>query len=1062
MTPFLQLVAQKYIDNEGTDLADFCFVFPNQRSATFFRRYLRRESRRRNITLMSPEAITIERLAGRLVPELSEASHLDQLFTLYKEYRELSEDPQPFDRFRFWGDLLLNDFNDVDRYMVDARALYTNVKRYREISSTFLEPRQLEVIRRYWHDDFIEYSPDQFWRHMPHDERGGGAHSDDSPSAKYMRLWQMLSPLYTNFHKALAAESLATSGRIFRTAVERLRLSSELKQLDAGRYIFVGFNVLTTVESRLFSRLKLAGKADFYWDLANPMLLDTSNHALQMVRANVDRFPSIYPLSEEQDLSDTEITIVGVPSKNGQAKYIGTMLGEYVDKGYIADSADAIDTAVVLPDESMLVPMIQAVPERITKVNVTMGLPMRQNPVSSLIRRIVALHLHTRVDRTTGLQSHYFADVTGIATHPLLQSAAAEECAALVTAINLRHLIMVPVDDIIAVAPSLAPIFDRVTDPYDFGAVAAYLRGVLEFVRQKLAVDVTIPTDFPDPADIDSPDESEPEDDDSTTLNSASRQVYVVVDAYLAALDELEQALSRHDIEIGESTVMQMVESAVNSQTIRFSGEPLAGLQIMGMLETRALDFENVIVLSMNERIYPRRHHSGSFIPEALRAAYGMSTNRFREAATAYNFFRLLTRAKRITLLYDNRTAGTRSGEMSRYMSQMLMLFGGNNIRHITVGYSVNHHEPKPVSIAKDDSVWSKLMKFTEPDPDNPDAPGKFKLSPSAINRYIECPLNFYLSYIEGMNPAEEIPEFIDSSTYGTIIHSVVEQLYISQRQNPRDNEETVLVTSEMLDSFLGTGKENDSENTPIAREVRRAINRFYKKRAENYLYRLGVEKEIQLNEDQRRELERELDTPLQGDSYALGVVMVQNVRRMLREEKKFLPFEFISGELRQGIRLKVNDELTVNYTQVIDRVDALLDRSEPEGRLLRIVDYKTGSDPTDFRSIDDLFNESGSGNRPKAILQLLLYCNVYSQATGFNKAIKPLLYSFRSMATDGIRDIRMSGEVVDDYRMLNDRFFPMLMEKIAEIFDRDKPFTAAASDHACKYCNFKEICHKL
>ncbi len=1054
MTPFLQLVAQKYIDNEGTDLADFCFVFPNQRSATFFRRYLRREARSRNITVMSPDVITIERLAGRMVPELTEASHLDQLFTLYNEYRHLSEDPQPFDRFRFWGDMLLNDFNDVDRYLVDAKALYTNVKRYREINSTFLEPRQLEVIRRFWHEEYSEYSPDRFWRHVPHRRNDDTELTDESSSAKYMRLWQMLSPLYTNFHKALASESLATSGMIFRKAVERLRRASELKALDAERYVFVGFNVLTTVESRLFSRLKVAGKADFYWDFSNPMLLDTSNHALQMVRTNVESFPSLYPLTSGVDDIPADyipqISIVGVPSKNGQAKYAGKLLGDYLKEGYIANAADAVDTVVVLPDESMLVPMIQAVPQDITKVNVTMGLPMRQNPVSSLIRRIVALHLHTRIDRTTGMASHYFADVIGIATHPLLQSAASAECAALVTAINLRHMIMVPVDLIIEVAPSLAPIFEEVADPYDFASVAGYLRNILEFVRQKLAVDIALP-DYADAADIE--DDSEPE--------THHQRVYVVVDAYLAAIDELERALERHDVEIGESTVMQMVESAVNSQTVRFSGEPLSGLQIMGMLETRALDFENVIVLSMNERIYPRRHHAGSFIPEALRGAYGMSTNRFREAATAYNFFRLLTRAKRVTLLYDSRTAGTRSGEMSRYMSQILMLFAGNNIRHITVGYSVSHREQIPVSISKDDTVWSKLKRFTEPDAEHPEAPGKVRLSPSAINRYIECPLNFYLSYVENLNPAEEITEYIDSSTYGTIIHSVVEQLYISKRRNPRDNQEAVVVTAEMLDGFLDAGA-RDADNSPIVREARRAINRFYKKRADTYLYQQGVEKEKDLNDAQRAELDRVLDTPLQGDAYALGIVMVQNVRRMLQEEKKFLPFEFISGELRQGVRLQINDQLTVNYTQVIDRVDALLGQATPDGRLLRIVDYKTGSDPTDFSSIDDLFIESASRRRPKAILQLLLYCNVYSQSTGYDDAIKPLLYSFRSMATDGIKDVKMAGEVVDDYRSLNDRFYPMLMDTIAEIFDRNIPFTAAASDHACKYCNFKEICHKL
>lgn len=990
MRPFLELVAATYLEKERDLLDGCCFVFPNKRSSLFFARYMEEAIRSSGATMMMPAITTIDTFVDSMVPGLADASRYDQLFTLYREYRRLSPGALEFDRFRFWGEMLLSDFNDVDRFLVNPDDLFVNLKRLREIKADYLTDEQRRIISVYWGDESVEQSVDRFWEHLSHpgpyvgDEGQGDPGFPRANTAAFMKLWEILSPLYHAFNGALAADGLATAGHKCRLAVDNLRCCRG-EALSMERYVFVGFNVLTAAEIKMFEMLKTMGRADFYWDVNSPALRDTDNSALRMVQRNVSMFPSLHPLDEVPAGSYGNINIVSIPSKTAQAKYAGHVIDSLIKSGDITDTANAINTAVVLPDESLLVPVIHSLPQEVSSINVTMGYPMKLSPVSSLLRRIVSMHLRAR--QVDSDMRYYYEDVMSVASHPLMQLLDKDECMALYDHIRRLRLYMISRESIVAVTPSLAPVFRDLKDIRDFDEVSDYIHTLVSFLRDN----------------IEAGDEG------------SSRRATVVLDSYIEALDSLRDAVGRYEITMEEGTVFQLLESALSSATVNFNGEPLHGLQVMGMLETRALDFDNLIILSMNERIFPRRLHAGSFIPEALRRGYGMSTTDHREAMSAYYFFRLLSRAKNVTLLYDGRTVGAGASEKSRYLTQLLYLFNKNGrIRHVAATFDSKAFEEKEITVAKTPRIMELLSQFTI------DGGGR-RLSPSSINKFINCPLQFYLEEVEGKRQPDEINDFMDASTYGTIVHSVMEELYISQRPD-REVATPVEVTEAMLRGFL-------DEEVALQSIVTAKINEHY-----NHLPEGDT-------------------TPLKGDSFALGKLIDYYIREVIDEEIKMAPFTFIAAEFPTTMRLKINDSLTVNYRQVIDRIDR-------KDGTLRIIDYKTGGDRLAADSVGQLFDTSSS-SRPKAILQLMLYCNVYSRHTGYHDAIQPMIYSLKSVTTTGLQPLALGRKKLTDYREHDEEFIKMFNAAVADIFDPEKPFVQAEDPSHCLFCQFKPLCRR-
>ncbi|MDE6394012.1 MAG: PD-(D/E)XK nuclease family protein [Duncaniella sp.] len=986
MTPFLSQVAQVYLDNEREELMDYCFVFPNKRSGTFFRHYLHTLSKGKPLGM--PEIATIGDLTARL-SSLVEAPRLEQLFVLYDCYRSLGGDTIDFDRFLFWGEMILSDFNDVDLYLVDHERLFVNLKRYREVSANYLTDEQRAILERYWGEQFAAPSPDRFWEHLHYD-------SPTELEQKFLKLWEVLAPLYESFTSALRRSGVGTQGMIVREAVGKLRKCST-SDLTHRRYIFVGFNILTLAELSMFENLDVRGVADFYWDNASPAMKVKGNAAARFIDRNVRKFKSRYDLARLFPFPDNyfpEIQLTGIPSSVGQAKMAGVRLDEWVKADPSLKSPESLDTAVVLPDDSLLIPMIHSVPTEIKQLNVTMGLPMRTTSFASLINLLVSMHMHASV--SNGECSYYYDDVKRVITHPLLASIDRKGCEALMELFMNHRIYMLPAETARATAPSLAYIFTPISDPDSLDEVYGYFHTLLTTLKAGVT---------------------------SVETDEANDIEVFFINAYLEALDDLRDAAGKWKISLNDNTFIQLLQKVISGASVSFTGEPLRGLQIMGVLETRALDFSNLILLSMNERIFPRKHYTRSFIPDSLRHSYGMATTDYQESIYAYYFYRLISRARRVSIFYDSRNGPTFTSEMSRYIIQLLYLHPECKITHTLGSYEVTPATPQVISISRTPEIKEQLLSFC--------TPGGRKLSASSINTYINCSLQFYLQRICGLNTDEEAKDYMDSATYGTILHAVAQRVYLRWRGDAQ----SVKVTAEMLDDII-------TSHTILDGLIIETVNEIFNKRPAG---------------------DR---TPLVGEAKVMGNLIRYFLTRMFEMEKEIAPFDFIDAEHVIDSTMRLADDLTINFTQSLDRIDRVYPPGhygDPTQGTIRIVDYKTGIDKTDFKSIDELFAdpESSADHRRKAILQLMFYARAYAEKFRYEGPIQPLIYPLRTIYATGLQPLKYGKDPFTDYREVIDEFMTRFEAVVREMLLSDKPFTQTDNEENCTFCTFKTLCRR-
>ena len=983
MTTFLRQIARRYAGDEEGRAGRTCFIFPNKRSATFFRSAMEQEAGSR--AARSLRAKTINSLAASLTRG-KEATRLEALLVMYNEYRLLideqstvrsTSEAMDFDRFAFWGDMLINDFNDVDRYLVDPDKIFVNARRFKEINSNYLTPEQADAIRRYWGEDRSHMAIERFWTHV--DGKG-----QSTVHTKFLRLWEVLAQLYHRYTESLHAKGLTTSGAIFREAAEAVKKGDALQRMPYSRYVFIGFNLLSTSEHVIFSHLRDRGMADFYWDCESSVLLMPGNPAGQHIRTNMCEFPSLYPLDTQIPQREPEIEIIGVPGNMAQVSAAGETLARWIrPEERVTDPDNAINTAVVLPDESLFIPLVHNMPQAISKINVTMGFPFRMSPISTLLRLITSLQMRAR--RGSGGPTFYHEDVSNLLADPNVRRLSPEEADALADDIAANRLFRVGESHISDSYPALAPIFTAVRLTDDTGLICDYLRRMASMMLDTA---------------------------DSQEVNRHFLQ------AYIKKIDEIQATIEHHGITMRGATLTGMIERALQNEIVHFKGEPLAGLQVMGMLETRALDFDNVIVMSMNERIFPRRHYASSFIPETIRRGYGLPTLDFQENVYAYYFYRLISRASRVTLTYDMRTSGLRTGELSRYAVQLLYLYSGAKVNHRQLKFGnipVEHHN---LTVEKTPRIMERLMRFTSEAP----AGEGVNLSASNINTYLGCPLEFYLRYVEGFDPNDEMHDYIDASTNGTIVHDTAEAFY----NMLKGDADSVTVTADMLRHHI------DHPELALEKIITRVINRNFLRLGDDCL------------------------TPLKGESLIAGNLVRELILTMLRKEIELTPFTFISAEKPFFTEIDAGLPFRLRIKQRIDRIDRVAGR-------LRIVDYKTGGDSTIIDAdLDRLFARGYSD--VKAVRQLIIYCMVYAADNHTDEPIQPVIYKFRDMALGGLQPLKIKTDryrldELTDYHQVIDGFTERLHSVLREIFDPERPFTATDDEKACTFCHFKAIC---
>lgn len=1007
MKPFLRRIAEVYFRNMRENIIDCCFVFPNKRSGTFFRHYMLEIARESGLPTGMPDIATIGDLTARLV-SLSEASRIDQLFTLYESYRDIVKDREmvDFDRFMFWGEMILSDFDDVDVYLVDPEKLFVNLRRYREVSTDFLTPRQKEILSRYWGAEFAPESPDHFWKHLHYDE-------PTELEGKFLRLWEVLAPLYSHFTQSLLKRSMGTRGMIARRAVDELR-NRPTQALTHRRYVFVGFNVLTLAEIAIMEELQQRGVADFYWDAVSPAFKVKGNAGARFIRRNIQRFPSRYELDEAADeIHFPKVKLVAVPSAVGQTKMAGGQLAEWVADGTVAHPDNAINTAVVMPDESLLTPMIHSVPVEYTSLNVTMGLPMRTTSFASLMTLVVSMQLHA--SQTRDEWEFFHEDVRKVVSHPLLESVAPDGCRRVLELMNQRRRYMIPATLLCDSVPSMTPLFRPIADTDSPADVCDYFDSMLAWLRRLLKNQEQPDSSLS--ADDREPDSAGP---DAATATAEDIQVYFI-DAYLEALEQLRLAAGRCELTMKDSTFIQLLHKALSGTAVNFVGQPLKGLQMMGVLETRALDFDNLILMSMDERIFPRKHYKRSFIPDSLRRSYGMATLDFQESIYAYYFYRLISRASNVTIYYDSRNGVNFSAEMSRYITQLIYLHPECIVSHVQGVYHLNMPGDSAISIPRTPQIKEMLRSFL--------TPGGRTLSASSINTYLNCPLQFYLKVIRGLDTDSLAADYMDSSTYGTIVHEVAQLIYTHWRGDAPE----VKVTAEMLDS-VGKGPMLDRYITGV-------INKHFNRLS-----------------DTPDDL-----TPLSGEARVMSRLIRYILLMMFELEKAFAPFDFIDAELDIRSTMTLAPDLTVNIRQYIDRVD----RVYPEGKygdkssgLIRIVDYKTGGDKTKFNSLDELFDKEMK-ERPKAMFQLFFYCRAYSETQHYRGPIQPIIYQLGSLFKGGITPVTFIKDPLIDFRPHEEEYMARLERLLREMLLSDTPFTQTPIHDHCKFCLFASLCRR-
>ncbi|MBR3652496.1 MAG: PD-(D/E)XK nuclease family protein [Bacteroidales bacterium] len=710
MTPFLAQVAQHY--HAAGEVEDLCFIFPNRRALAFFRMYLGDCVRAGGRPMRVPVLYTMNDFFYRLADarQTDQVHLLLELYDCYKPLYERDGGPkaESLDDFIFWGGVLLSDFADVDKYLVDPEKLFTNIADFRSIQDSFdyLDETQEAAIR-------------QFLKHF---------HTGGEYKEAFRRIWNLLLPLYRDFHACLREKGMATEGQVYRALADRLQESSAADLMAerfpaVKKFVFVGLNALNECEKRLMRRLHQAHLAEFCWDFSSEWIRDPHNKSAKFLSDNISDFPQAFT-PDPEGLGTPEINVLSVPSGVGQAKQIPAILDRL--------GADGIETAVVLPDESLLIPVLNSLPERFKDINVTMGYPMSGSALSALMDDVAALQMHLR--EKDGQWYFYHRQVWSIFSNSIFKTLTGEAGREKAAAVRKDARYYIPQSEL-----SGLPLFDLIFRPVvrDPGVAGEEVVRALEDYQQELLGELGARLkDAPGMA----------------LEQDFAREYYLAVGR-----------LRDCRLDILPTTYFRLLGKLLGAAAVPFRGEPLKGLQVMGPLETRALDFQNLIVLSCNEGMFPRRSVASSFVPAELRKGFGLPTYEYQDAVWAYYFYRMIQRAGKVWLLFDSRTEGVRGGEESRYIKQLEMHFGVETHRFALRADIAGSHE-EATEIPKTAEHLGILREKN--------------LSASALQDYLSCPAKFYYKTVCGLKEQEEVSETLEANDFGNVFHETMQTLY--------------------------------------------------------------------------------------------------------------------------------------------------------------------------------------------------------------------------------------------------------------------------------------------
>lgn len=972
---FLEYVSEDIINKWGTNLSHVAVVFPNKRAALFMNEYLARHAQQ---PMWSPAYITISDLFRRH-SDLQVGDSIKLICDMHKSFVKCTGLTETLDHFYGWGQLLLADFDDIDKNMADADRIFCNLKDIHELDDiSYLTDEQRAMLQRF----FANFSGDH----------------DSELKRRFLSLWSHFSDIYHDYNSRLKKQNLGYEGAVYRDVATKDDLTFKY-----DRYIFVGFNLLQQVEQKLFARLKKIGKANFYWDFDEYYMPHHKTSSATDAGHYISMYLEHFPNELDNHATDIyhnmrqpkQISYLTASTENIQARYVSQWLRE--EDRY----KDGRHTAVVMCDENILLPVMHSLPPEADKVNLTSGFPLGMTPVASLVNELFDLYTIGSRQRGTCYQAKYASKVL---THPYAHYIS-ENSKTIFQTLKEKHIVypdrlLLTKDDN---DTGLAVLFPATTNftSVDNTANAPILNvGNIALLKQIGNIIKHI--------GVNAKDES-----DALFQESVFRMFTII--------NRLEQLASSGDMDVDFTTLRRLTKQLISTTTIPFHGEPVVGIQIMGVLETRNLDFDHVLLLSCNEGNMPKGVNDASFIPYSIRKAHGLTTIDNKVAIYSYYFHRLLQRAHDVTIVYNSTTDNGHTGEMSRFMLQ-LMVDGTHNIKHLNL---LTPNSPTTLcskAILKYGNIQQMLNSMKS-------------ISPSAINNYIKCPLMFFYQHVARIQQPDCEDDTVDNRMFGNIFHKAAQIIYTNLASRQGTVEKT------HLQKYLNNKKLLESV-------VDRAFSEeLFKQTA---AAAAATTRPPEYN----------------GLQIINRKVIIEYLQQLLKTDQRLAPFTLLGLEMKaySDIIFTTDDgaERRINIGGIIDRLDMVTDTSTGK-QTIRVVDYKTGHQPSSsIKNVEEIF-EGNSSKHSDYYLQTLLYSLIVNKSSKLNPSrisVSPALLFVKHTGNENYDPVlEIDAHKITDVGIYQAEYIKLLKEKLSEIFSKGKPFTPTTDIKKCETCTYRMLC---
>lgn len=963
--PFLRSVAEDLIRQCGAQLQDAAIVFNNKRPVAYLQSHLAALIGK---PFWSPSFFTVQEFFA-LSSDRKVADSFSQFFSLHQVYNQLAvqDGDAPIEPAKFYpiARVILSDFAQIDNDLVDADKLFLQLEEYAVVDAQFdyLSEEQQEFLKGFW----TSYSEGK----------------QKKQQEQFIKMWQRMPRLYRGYHDLLEEKGLTTMGQIYRRLASGTAENPEFTAaFQNAKLVFIGFNALSRAEAKVFKRWQDEGRTLFYFDTDAYYMEDPIQEAGLFMRRNLEQTGLVNALDSKRNFIKAQSKQIDVYKTQGQvaqAKILSEALQE--DYPLLRSSDNAGKIALILADESLLVPVLQTIPTHFSdekgshaiNLNVTMGYPL----VASAIFGLADLWLSVQAQMIQGeKESVYHREVEAFLSHPL-SGISEQQRAKIQKRLLAEQLAEVPILRLQGQKGLLALFFSKIQD----GVQATNtLQSILKYVlEQQLA---------------------------AKTLRQTEADLFI---ATIKELNRLHDALADYLPRLSKgselSFVLSLIQKAVQGIAVPLTGEPLQGIQVMGLLESRSLDFERIYILGVNEGLLPQTSVSPSFIPDSIRRAYGLPVLENQDAISAYMFYRLLQRSGKVSMVYNAQADESNTGEATRFLKQ-LEYESGYTFNYLEHKQNISIEKKRPVVVRKDAAVMKVLNNYLQ---------GKTALSASALTTYINCPLQFFYRYVAKIKEPEEISENLEANYIGSMLHFVLERFYQDlSLQDPQ-------VTKERI--------QEARKQVPVL-----AVMAF---------------SEVMFKDEQ-------FQVQHNGMQKVVLAIVEQYANLILDYDENEAPFEIMA--LEQKDQVSFSFEVAGQLKQIT--LHGIIDRIDRKGGVTRIVDYKTGADVLRYSNLEDVFDTNGN-KQNKALVQTLFYTYVFEQANG-HQLVEPNLYSIRNMRSEGTffmegKDkVKLNGPYLEEIKL---EFVAFMKLKLAELFDESIPFVRTENEAGFAYSPYITLC---